>query len=616
MSELTEILREAYQKKEEKKPIDFSMLMEMVEQLYDAIEPEVIEETKEPAVRTYHISEIPLIPISELGWANADDSPTADDPEIPASQRRGLEQYLSSIPSTRAGPNDARAGFEDKLNAVSAILKNGINSIPQDNPRAFIQQAMAFLVFYKTLTMAITNFNASAAGFNFEAFLAALMKGRQIPASGAKTIADITAEVDGERIPISLKLYRDQGLEVGGSFFDLCNDLLEPRPDWSAWVEANPEFDGGVMRYIAATKTLEGEGVEQEGEINLYQFDVTRKNLFDLLARTAKGKSCIQSNRAFMNALTQYMETGEETEVLNWAANVPAKSDTSNSAELSSAWSDYLDNTPAPWPEDLEEEQITAIKDALVRMYIETIEATQKGGILAAPGALKGQVALIFNPEAPLTNHYHPDVKKAALVRDEIVVPLFNAFKEEFIKKRDARAQFFNAVEEWVTGDEVAAWYDTLNTPELKATAIRNTRGYLGRYHWVIPRGQVIELGGGNPFATLEIGGRVVMRVLESARGELMDMVFDIFNQMAVMSEKLNAFFAHGLKEPEEAKAGATAAETAASKARQMAKPAPPATTPDLLSQIPGTSAMKTGRVKEEKDLTFDEDVIIIEVER
>ena len=616
MSELTEILREAYKRKEKKKPIDFSMLMEMVEHLYDAIEPEVIAETKEPAVRTYHISEIPLIPISELGWANADDSPTADDPEIPASQRRGLEQYLSSIPSTRAGPNDARDEFARKLNAVSAILKNGINSIPQDNPRAFIQQAMAFLVFYKTLTMAITNFNASAAGFNFEAFLAALMKGRQIPASGAKTIADITAEVDGERIPISLKLYRDQGLEVGGSFFDLCNDLLEPRPDWSAWVEANPEFDGGVMRYIAATKTLEGEGVEQEGEINLYQFDVTRKNLFDLLARTAKGKTCIQSNRAFMGALTHYMNTGEETEVLNWAANVPAKSDTSNSAELSSAWSDYLDNTPAPWPEDLEEEQITAIKDALVRMYIETIEATQKGGILAAPGALKGQVALIFNPEAPLTNHYHPDVKKAALVRDEIVVPLFNAFKEEFIKKRDARAQFFNAVEEWVTGDEVAAWYDTLNTPELKATAIRNTRGYLGRYHWVIPRGQVIELGGGNPFATLEIGGRVVMRVLESARGELMDMVFDIFNQMAVMSEKLNAFFAHGLKEPEEAKAGAKAGETAASKARQMAKPASPATTPDLLSQIPGTSAMKTGRVKEEKDLTNDEEVIIIEVER
>ena len=606
MSELTEILREAYKKKEERKPIDFSMLMEMVEHLYDAIEPEVVEEAKEPAVRTYHISEIPLIPISELGWANADDSTITDDPEIPASQRRGLEQYLSSIPGS---------GFADKLNAVSKILKEGINSIPQDNPRTFIQQAMAFLVFYKTLTMAITNFNAAAAGFNFEAFLAALMNGRQIPATGAKTIADITAEVDGVRLPVSLKLYRDEGLEVGGSYFDLCNDLLAPKPDWSAWVDGNPEFDGGAMRYIAATKQLDGEGVEQEGTIKLYQFDVTRKNLFDLLARTAKGKSCIQSNRAFMNALTHYMKTGEETDVLKWATNVPAKSDTSDSAELSSAWSDYLDNTPVSWPEELNEVQISAIKEALVKMYKETIEGTQSGNVLAPPGSQRVQLAQSLNPEANVSgkgSRADPANVLAKFIIGNIVTPLFKDFKAEYIKKRDARAQFFNSVEEWVTGEEAAIWYNDLNTPELKAAAIRNTRGYLGHYHWVIPRGQVIQLGGGKPFAALEIGGRVVMRVLESARGELMDMVFDIFNQMALMSEKLNAFFAHGLREPEEAKAGAQAGETAAAQARQMAAPAPTTRTPD----IPGTTGMASGRMMEEKDLTSEEDVVIIELER
>ena len=42
MSELAEILKNEYKKKEEAKPIDLSMLMEMVEQLYDAIEPEVM----------------------------------------------------------------------------------------------------------------------------------------------------------------------------------------------------------------------------------------------------------------------------------------------------------------------------------------------------------------------------------------------------------------------------------------------------------------------------------------------------------------------------------------------------------------------------------------------
>ena len=610
MSELSEILKNEYKKKEEKKPIDFSMLMEMVEQLYDAIEPEVIEEGEAPTVRTYHISEIPLIPISELGWANADDSATADDPGVPASQRRGLEQYLSSIPAPGEGDEFAR-----KLNAVSAILENGINTIPKDDPRVFIQQAMAFLVFYKTLTMAITNFNAAAAGFNFEAFLAALMKGRQIPAKGAKTIADITAEVDGARIPVSLKLYKNEGLEVGGSFFDLCNDLIEPRPEWSGWAEANPEFQGGAMRYIAATKELEGEGVEQEGKIKFYQFDVTRKNLFNLLARSSLGKTCIQSNRAFMGALTHYMNTGEKTEALNWAANVPKRSDTSDSAEMSTLWSDYLNNAAITWPEELDANQIRAIKETLIKIYIEMIETEKHARGLAKATTQRVQIALAINPAATTSGTgvmSDPTNNLAIDIVANIVTPLFNDFKEKNIKKRDARAQFFDAVEEWVTGEEAAVWYSTLKTPELKAMAIRNTRGYIGHYHWVLPRGQVIELAGSTPFATLEIGGRVVMRVLESARGELMDMVFDIFNQMALMSEKLNAFFAHGLKEPEEAKAGATAAETAAEKARKMAEPAPVTRTPD----IPGTTGMASGRLTEEKDLTNDEEVIIIELER
>jgi hypothetical protein len=181
------------------------------------------------------------------------------------------------------------------------------------------------------------------------------MKGRQIPAGGAKTIADITANigmpnptqpgsVTMHRGPISLKLYSATGLEVGGSFVDLCNDMIEPNPEWATWVSSNPEFEGGAMRYIACTKTLEGDGVEQEGHIDFYQFDITRKNLFNILSVTSKGKSCIQSNRQFMDALTRYMKTGESSEVLKWADKIPARSDTSDSAELSSLWSDYLDN--------------------------------------------------------------------------------------------------------------------------------------------------------------------------------------------------------------------------------------------------------------------------------
>lgn len=68
----------------------------------------------------------------------------------------------------------------------------------------------------------ITNFNASSAGFNFEAFLAVLLGGSQIPASGATTIADLTTS-DGT--PISLKLYNEKTVKAGGSYNDLISDL-------------------------------------------------------------------------------------------------------------------------------------------------------------------------------------------------------------------------------------------------------------------------------------------------------------------------------------------------------------------------------------------------------
>ena len=138
------------------------------------------------------------------------------------------------------------------------------------------------------------------------------------------------------------------------------------------------------------------------------------------------------------------------------------------------------------------------------------------------------------------------------------------------IKTRDARGQFLDKSGEWVTGPEVVEWYNSL-TPELKAMAIKNTKGYLTHSHWVLSRGATIKLGGGTPFAKLEIGANKVMKVLESARGELMDEVFGIFDQVAEMSNKLNSFFANGLTEPDQAEDAATAADNVGTDTRKIA---------------------------------------------
>ena len=111
---------------------------------------------------------------------------------------------------------------------------------------------ISYLVFYKTLTKVVTNFNAASAGFTFESFLATLMKGTQIP-TNSNTIADFTT---GENIPISLKLYAEKTLHVEGSFTDLVNDLVEPKYN-------HP--DGNAMRYVLCTKRITGEGLKQKG---------------------------------------------------------------------------------------------------------------------------------------------------------------------------------------------------------------------------------------------------------------------------------------------------------------------------------------------------------------
>ena len=101
--------------------------------------------------------------------------------------------------------------------------------------------------------------------------------------------------------------------------------------------------------------------------------------------------------------------------------------------------------------------------------------------------------------------------------------------------------------------------------------AIKNTKGYLTHSHWVLSRGATIKLGGGDPFAKLQIGAKYVVNVLESARGELMDEVFGIFDQVAEMSNRLNSFFANGLAEPDQAQGAAQAADNVGADTRKIA---------------------------------------------
>jgi hypothetical protein len=270
------------------------MLMEMIEEVLDSPLPIVEEaaptvgsDTTEEETLEMILKMIPGIEVSEIGWS---DVSTVDGKPVSGPQRKLLEDYLTNI---------AGETFKEKIANVSRFYDEGITIIgeAEDQSRTGrIQQAISYLVFYKTLTKVITNFNASSAGFSFESFLSALVKGEQIQ-TGNKTIADYTDGLkEGEKVPVSLKLYREGGLEVGGSYTDLVNDMVEPK-----YVNS---VIGGGMRYVICTKSLEGKDLDQRGEIRIWQFDFTLDNIMWILMNSKeKSAECIRLPQEAVNII-------------------------------------------------------------------------------------------------------------------------------------------------------------------------------------------------------------------------------------------------------------------------------------------------------------------------
>ena len=101
---------------------------------------------------------IPEIPLTELGWNKLE---TDEGTEVTGQQRALLENYLDNI-----APGGDLA---TKIKALDSFYASGFNQIESEKTNEMISKTLSFLVFYKTLTRIITNFNAASAGFTFEA---------------------------------------------------------------------------------------------------------------------------------------------------------------------------------------------------------------------------------------------------------------------------------------------------------------------------------------------------------------------------------------------------------------------------------------------------------------
>jgi len=564
MSTLSDILQEEYIKQIGE--LDLKMLMEMVEEVFDSASP-LSEDVSAPASLTNQSDDaalkmilkmIPDIEVSEIGWSDV--STPEGGTEIKGEQRQLLEGYLENIKGS---------DLAEKIASVSQFYANGAGLISEqagEDRTKRIVQAISYLVFYKTLTKVITNFNASSAGFSFESFLSALVNGYQIKANTG-TIADYIDRSTGAEIPVSLKLYKEGSLDVGGSYTDLVRDLTMTWPKGpQPWVSTFPN----AMRYVICTKTLDGEGLEQVGQIDFYQFDFTLNNVMDILV-SSRLSEVIRLPTVVLSAIQAGQQSGA-TERLGLAARDKQVS----AEELTPKFNDELwkqvktivDNEDSPL-QQFEEDDMKKLLDELNWEKNDEIFNNNK-----VRGSGKLNSKLIGKIVKKLYSDIDGDGKQEFLVsmRDAIIDAnlALVASQTAATKKSERKNQIAQMIAngEFLSPEDSAREYKVLGASQ-KRQALLNTLGYLETHHFALNQTQ--STNPGEPTNTLNLGSimvgrQMVANAMENVRELLNEEVYEIFQSLKILSDSLNQFFAGGLENDELATSAIGNAESISSK--------------------------------------------------
>ena len=551
--------------------LDLKTLLEMVEEVMDSTtilseEAPANVELGDKAMQSMLLKMIPDIAVSEIGWS---DVRTVEEngktEQISGPQRKLLEDYLSNI---------AGSDFSEKIASVSSFYSNGaemMKSQASDDRSKNIVQAISYLVFYKTLTKVVTNFNASSAGFSFESFLATLVNGYQIEANTG-TIADYIDRASGADIPISLKLYKEGNLEVGGSYNDLVKDLAEPQ-------FAHPL--GNAMRYVICTKEFSGEGLEQTGKIKFWQFDFTLENVMDILLNSKeKSRECIRLSRKVIEALEAGVPEGSGASIMG----IPEKQVTSSPEELERIFISKLQTRISivnkgvirgrskmpyaivlakskEWIESYASEMVANNPDSPWKSIAENVKA-------------KNNLAAVLDKQIRIANQGQRQGKAKAWKYDNPMddpqagVVATQAASEKEIQ----RITMINSMKEsgeLLSPEESAAAYRNLKDPEKMKYALKNSLGNLRTLHFSMNQRQATApsiaptqttndkgktktvKGGAGAIVVgeIQVGTSHVLRALEGVKSILNEEVGMIFQSLKVLSDSLNSYFAGGLSD-------------------------------------------------------------------
>ena len=506
------------------------------------LEEKVIEEQSGDMTLTYNA--IPEIPLSEIGWSQLETREGGV--QVPSEERKQLQDFLSNIPGKDIGEkmrelNKFFQGDEAYLKQAGFVGVGGADGAAK---------LISYLVFYKTLTTIITHFNAASAGFSFESFLAVLLGGQQIP-TGQQTIADM---VDGQGTPISLKLYKEGQLKVGGSFTDLSNDLISK----------------GEMQYVNVTKELSGEGLEQKGKLDFYRFNFNLDNAFNIIARgSGKHRKCVLLPKTFMDS------KGENTE------NIPGRKASLPSPEdLETQYQEIVKKGIADRKEEIEAE-IGEISDELIDKIILNFnysdpqnltgkapvhgKSTIRKSVLA--NTIHGFISDRFEKKRPTAT----DTSKTLLYKiflaanDEGILNRYKGDELSKLRQKQVNELYFYGDISDEERIEISRKFYQEADAELKKECLKVAKGYIDNMQFELNQkmvqnidklaaptpGNLFPEGQNNagPIATINIGVENVKQMLDRVTGELNQIVFGIFQSLKSLTQQLQNYFAGGLQD-------------------------------------------------------------------
>ena len=504
-----------------------------------------------PTSEQFDWNAIPELPISELGWS---DTRTRDIGGAQGGQRKLLEDYLNQIQG---------GDLPTKLKNLNEFMVNP--DLESNSPGDKIAKILGYLVFYKTLTRVITNFNASSAGFSFESFLAVLTGGTQIE-TGGETIADYITQ-GGDYV--SLKLYNEASVDVAGSFQDLVDDLAD-------------DTKNNRMTYLVVLKNLDGEGLDQEGTLSFYEFTLTLDNIGYFIDKSSKDSRAMMALPLRDGQLIDLDAPEPETAELEEAtqrvrASSEAYQENFNEVMNSEA-ANFISSMIERFPE------ITSMADELsfimqgIQLGTPNFPKLTEGAISEAARYIKEKIKEIgADPEkAEILNAQVPSPTGAGSrwrVHKYLTAGLTQAIKDTHRQlKKEPEAGRQSGAQSLLKNirlnkksitDSIEYYGSLKGNPEMQKKALFSSYGYLAAKKFGV--GKKVATGGSavidmpvEDFGVLEIGASRIVPILEQARGELNDQVFGIFKNLKTLSTEINAYFASGLQDE---KAGAEASQ-------------------------------------------------------